>query len=196
MALAVLAVPTGCAAPATAPSSTPAAPIEARAIPVTPRLSGLSPAYAAAFGDPTRLRPLGVDLAGCASDADLTVTYDRGVGAVAIAADWDPACRPIGADPVDLRPLAPIGRALARYRDGLAVGHDPRLAAFGLVVDVDGCRLSLAGQFPPDGTTFAWCPTDRCLPTADGAVTIADPTLAACLAAGGPPGPEDAATGR
>lgn len=71
-------------------------------------------------------------------------------------------CHPERSDAaVDLAPFAPIARSLAAYRDAVANSFDLRVASFKVELEaLDGtrlCRLTLGGQFPPDGSTWSPC---------------------------------------
>ena len=96
---------------------------------------------------------------------DVEVAYDtpKRLGTLTLTLDADELlCKPVreGAD-ISLRPLEPIGRALAAYRDAVASSYDYRVATFQVWLRTDGgevaCGLMLAGQYPPDGSTWSPC---------------------------------------
>lgn len=169
-----------CAEP-TVPGPAPAA------VGVDLAASGFSPRYRAHVSDPVALRALGEALAACtAGPVALDVSYAASRGVATLSGPWDARCRPTPTG--DLAPVQPLGRALAGWRDALAVAHDPRLASFTCRIDLgDGCVLALVGQLPPDGSTFAACP---------GCPVAATLTEAGCVTGSGegrgeraPPGP-------
>ncbi|MCO4746529.1 MAG: hypothetical protein KC912_17160 [Proteobacteria bacterium] len=61
----------------------------------------------------------------------------------------------------DTRPLAPVGEALAAYRDGAAANYDFRFASFAVGMSFtrgsNQCLLRISGQHPPDGSQFSPC---------------------------------------
>jgi hypothetical protein len=115
-------------------------------------VTGLVPRFAEAFREPARLQRLSRGLAGCVEEPRLTVRYAEGEGHVTLGGRWTGCLPPTS----DLSPLVPAGEALAAYRDELAL-FEPRLATFGLQLVLGDCVLTLAGQIPPDGTTFSPC---------------------------------------
>jgi hypothetical protein len=156
------------------------------AAPVSLDLRGLSPDYRSHFADPELVDGLGRALAECVDGPVVVrVDYADGAGTLRASGSWRTECRP--AD-LDLRPVQPIARALAAYRDGLAVRYDRRLARFATGVDLDGCVVWLAGQVPPDGTTFGCASAEPCLLTGPAAERLA-PERAGCLRPEPPPTP-------
>jgi hypothetical protein len=101
------------------------------------------PRYADAFSHEPRLRALAARLAGCVEEPQLSVHYAEGEGTITLGGRWTGS-------------LTCAGRALAGYRDELAL-FEPRLATFRLQLAVGDCILTLAGQVPPDGSTFSAC---------------------------------------
>ncbi|MEN0061029.1 MAG: hypothetical protein AAGA48_02705 [Myxococcota bacterium] len=130
--------------------------------------AGVSNQYRHYFREAEFTEPLGQGLGACFDEwVDVVVAYDNEArqGRIFVQTPGERlGCRPLVTNPgLDARPLAPIGQALARYRDALAANRDFRLANFetGIRV-VDGvqiCDLWTAGQHPPDGTTFSACVT-------------------------------------
>lgn len=147
---------------------------------------GLSPDYDAHVRDPGLVAALGSALAPCADGpAVLRIRYAERAGEVRLAGSWRTECRPDG---LDLAPVRPIARALAAYRDALAVRYDRRLATFAAAVELDGCPVWLAGQIPPDGTTFG-CASDVPCPVTAPAESRLPPERAGCLQSASPGGP-------
>jgi hypothetical protein len=186
-----------------------AAPQTAAPVEVSLELRGVSPAYREHFADPDALRALGAALAPCLRGGDeegprVWVDYDQGRGVLRLSGDWAPGCRPRhGPDGVDLAPVVPLGRALAGWRNTLAVRYDRRLARFDALIDLGvggssgpgpsaaSCAITLAGQVPPDGSTFAPCAADGPCgdPAAGRAVIRLTPAEAGCLRPGPPERP-------
>jgi len=131
-------------------------------------LQGLSRMYRYHFSEAEFTDPLAEALGTCFEGwVDVVVAYDNEErqGRIYVHTPHDRLrCRPLvtGAG-LDVRPLAPIGRALAQYRDALASQRDFRLANFltgvRVVQGVHVCDLWAEGQNPPDGTTFSGCVT-------------------------------------
>ncbi|MEM6926446.1 MAG: hypothetical protein AAF602_05930 [Myxococcota bacterium] len=155
-----------------APLPPPAPRPEGTGGPVDVRLEfkGVSQQYRYYFSEPEFTAPLAEALGACFDEwVDVVVAYDneelKGHIYVHVV---DPRkhlrCAPLVTDAgLDVRPLAPLGKALARYRDALANARDFRLANFrtGLRVvrGVAMCDLWTEGQNPPDGSTFSGCIT-------------------------------------
>lgn len=126
---------------------------------------GVSRLHQGYFSSPTYVRTLVKSLSGCVGLAQLRVTYDtpKRLGRIELVLDSDQLwCGPgRGDENLDLRPLEPLGRALAGYRDAIASAYDFRVASFetGLWIHRGGdtCGLTLAGQYPPDGTSWSPC---------------------------------------
>lgn len=155
--------------------------------PLLVQVSGLVPRYEAALTEPGRLAELSQALQGCVQEPSLQVVYADGQGRMTLSGHFV-GCRPrADGERVDLSALLPASRALARYRDAVAVQIERRLATFTLELALGACRLQLAGQLPPDGTSFSACigaegqpPCPRGL---DGVVSVSSPVLADCVRA-------------
>ncbi len=128
----------------------------------------VSKMYRYIFSEKEFTEPLAKALATCFDEwVDVVVHYDNEerVGSIYVHTPSNRVrCPPRVTDPgLDVRPLAPIGRALANYRDQIAGSRDVRIANFrtGIVVfqGVDICGLWTEGQNPPDGSTFSGCVT-------------------------------------
>lgn len=135
-------------------------------VPIELQFDGVGDLHQRYFGDPAIVTQLATDLGACFKDrAVLRIAYDteKRIGRIRLYAD--PAtltCRPgRTGDAVDLSALEPIGRGLAAYRDTVAGRFDYRVASFRIDLEaLSGmhlCRLDLAGQFPPDGSTWSAC---------------------------------------
>lgn len=120
------------------------------------------------FSEPEFTGPLEQALGACFDEyAEVVVTYNLEtlVGRIFVQTPRNRlGCAPIVTEHgLDVRPLVPVTRALAAYRDALASGRDFRLANFAIGVRVvDGvqiCDLWAEGQNPPDGSTFSACVT-------------------------------------
>lgn len=135
-------------------------------VPIELQFEGVGDLHQRYFGDTEIVTPLATALGDCMKGrAVVRVSYDqeRRIGRIRIYTDRDSlTCVPsrVG-EGVDLRPLEPIGRALAAYRDTVAGRFDYRVASF--KIDLEAlhgtqlCRLQLGGQFPPDGSTWSAC---------------------------------------
>jgi len=142
--------------------------VEQGAVDVRLAFDGVSSMYRYYFEEDEFVEPLGQALGACFDDwVDLVVSYDSETrqGRIFVQTPRERlGCKPLVTEPgLDVRPLAVIGKALARYRDALAGARDVRLANFrtGLrvVQGVRICDLWTAGQHPPDGSTFSGCVT-------------------------------------
>lgn len=137
---------------------------------------GVSRLHQGYFSSLDEVQTLVRALSGCVGLAQLRVTYDtpKRFGRVELIVEsgqlW---CRPEpGSESVDLSPLEPVGRALASYRDAIASAYDFRVASFEAGVwihqDEGACGLVMAGQYPPDGSSWSPCvevdPTARRCP--------------------------------
>lgn len=90
---------------------------------------------------------------------------------------------------VDLQALAPLTRALASWRDGVASRYDLRVQSFGIGVDFYRgalhCRVGVAGTPPPDGSVVSPCVqvngAEVCGVPGGAGVAFTDPRVADCL---------------
>ncbi len=167
----------GAAAPREAPPA-PAAPASVRvprrnvvvgdadAVAVELQFHGVGALFRGFFGDPELVSRLGVEIAPCIAGglAVIEVGWSEKtrIGTITVVAEPEMIrCPPVIGDTVDLSPLEPIGRALARYRDGVSGRYDLRVASFrpGLKIlhGMHHCAFWLGGQYPPDGTTWKRC---------------------------------------
>lgn len=135
-------------------------------VPIELQFEGVGDLHQRYFGDREIVTQLAIDLGACMNErAVLKISYDteRRIGRIRVYVDpKNLACTPRRTPQgVDLSPLRPIGEGLARYRDTLAGRFDYRLASFRIDLEaLSGthlCRLDLAGQFPPDGSTWGAC---------------------------------------
>jgi hypothetical protein len=138
----------------------------AESVPVNLRFNGISPLYMGYFSDPSFVAPLGTALGSCASDGlDVVLSYDDDIktGTVVVSVGpRDLSCRPTqDMANWDLKPLLPVAKALADYRDAIAAQRDFRVASFRTGVaymrGTNMCTLYLGGQYPPDGSSFSPC---------------------------------------
>ncbi|MBX2803603.1 MAG: hypothetical protein KTR31_38345 [Myxococcales bacterium] len=144
--------------------------VSAEGVDVALAFVDISPLYRGYFATQEWVATLGKDLGACFGDTvEVVISYDMEtrIGRILVQTSWtDLGCRPaMGPEGVDLTPLQPLGRALARYRDAIAAARDVRIASFRsgirLVQGGEICDLIIGGQFPPDGTTFSGCITLR-----------------------------------
>lgn len=165
-------------------------------VPVELQYVGVGDLHQRWFGDEAIVTDLAVALGPCIRErAVVRTTWDEAAktGRIELLVEGRQlACRASGTDPVDLAPFTPVTRALAAYRDAVASRFDFRVASFAVGVEVlqrtTLCRLTVGGQFPPDGSTFAQC-VDlggdvQCVEAADGTTrfAFADPQHTAYLA--------------
>jgi len=178
--LALIGAQLGCAPPPEPlpppPSSISSAPVVSapplvvadggEAVNIALGFQGVSPLYQGYFRTQEWVAQLAVDLGACFDNTvEVIVSYDSEVhiGRIFIPVERGGLrCRPVvGPDGVDLSPLVPVGRALARYRDAVSAARDVRVASFraGLRFGFGAnlCDIWLGGQFPPDGTAFSPC---------------------------------------
>jgi hypothetical protein len=136
-------------------------------VPVNLRFTTVGNLHQGFFADPPGVRALGAALGACTGHAvDLDVVWSQEdlegrIFAQIPVGTW--SCSPTaGADAVDLAPLVPAARAVARYRDQVAGMSDFRISSFVVGVDLvrttHTCRIRAIGQHPPDGTRFHPCP--------------------------------------
>lgn len=107
-------------------------------------------------------RRLSVCVSGTAQVRVFYDTPDRFGTLTFVSGGTLPRCSPqAGANGLDLTPLAPIGRALAEYRDKVAAAFDVRIASFrtGIRFERVGtlCELWTGGGYPPDGSQWSPC---------------------------------------
>jgi hypothetical protein len=129
------------------------------------RFEGVSRLHQGYFSAPVLLRHFAEGLTGCVGTVDLEIAYDtpNRLGTLTMAIDPDELlCKPTQDESgIHLRPLEPMGRALAAYRDSVASSYDYRVATFEGWLRTRGgevsCGLKLAGQYPPDGSTWSPC---------------------------------------
>lgn len=160
-------------APAPAPVVVSApVPVEPRAdgttdglVPVELQFEGVGDLHRRWFSDRAIVTALSEGLAPCVRDrAVVRMAWDEPTftGTIRLYVDRASlACNPPRGESVDLGAIEPIGRALAAYRDAVANTFDLRVSSFRIELEaLDGtqlCRLTLGGQFPPDGTSWAPC---------------------------------------
>ena len=105
-------------------------------------------------------------LGGCVSGtAEVVVKYDdeTRIGSIVLHTVGDQLrCAPVRqGESYDLKPLIPVARTLASYRDGVSNGFDLRIGSFRTGIRVlhgsQVCEVWTGGQFPPDGSTFSPC---------------------------------------
>lgn len=138
------------------------------AVPVELQFAGVGALHQRYFADDDILVALSETLGACVQDrAVVRVEYDNDtrIGKIRILEDAKQlTCHSTrSANTVDVSALAPLGKALASYRDTIAARFDFRIASFKIeleaVAGTHGCLLTLGGQFPPDGSTWSSCPT-------------------------------------
>lgn len=136
------------------------------AAPVQIRFTTVGPLHQGFFGKSSAVRQLGEGLGSCTDHAvDVDVVWSQKDLEGRIIASVPPessVCAPTLTDGVvDLTPLVPTTRAVARYRDTVAGFSDFRIANFVVAADIQRqgtiCRIRAAGQHPPDGTRFHPC---------------------------------------
>ncbi|MFT4624855.1 MAG: hypothetical protein ACI8PZ_003518 [Myxococcota bacterium] len=127
---------------------------------------GVGPLHQGFFSQDRFVLALGRALAPCgAGPHEVMVSYDteRRIGHIELVVQpRDFGCLPAPTEGGwDLAPLAPVGAALAQYRDSVAGSFDYRIASFRSGIrylrGVQMCGLLLGGQYPPDGTTWSRC---------------------------------------
>ena len=127
---------------------------------------GVSPLYQGYFSTEAWVSELGKGLGACFDGTvEVVVSYDMEtrIGRILVQTGLaELKCAPeIGPQGIDLSPMAPVGQALARYRDAISAARDVRVSSFRsglrLVQGSELCDLYIGGQFPPDGTTFSPC---------------------------------------
>ena len=135
-------------------------------VPIELQFDGVGDLHQRYFGDSEIVTRLATDLGACFKErAVLRISYDseKRIGRIRIYADPKTlTCIPTRTgDTVDLAAIEPIGRGLAAYRDTIAGRFDYRVASFRIDLEALAgmhlCRLDLAGQFPPDGSTWSAC---------------------------------------
>lgn len=117
------------------------------------------------FSEPRLVGNLASALGPCLrGEATVRVRWEEEVRVGRITLEVDPAVLVCGiaarGDALDLSALAPVGRALAGYRDAVAGAFDLRVASFRGEVRLPGqpaCTLRLGGGFPPDGSRWHPC---------------------------------------
>ncbi len=138
----------------------------ALAVGVELQFKGVGALFRGFFGDPELVARLGVDLAPCIAGGLAVVevgwSEKTRIGTITVNAEPEMIrCRPVVDGAIDLSPLEPLGRALARYRDGVSGRYDLRVASFrpGLKIlhGMHHCAFWLGGQYPPDGTRWKRC---------------------------------------
>lgn len=128
---------------------------------------GVGPLHRGFFAAEEATEHLGEALGACLVDtAQVWVTYDteNRIGHIylKVPPETAGACLPqLNGEVVEVASLAPVGRALAAYRDRVASNFDFRVANFQVGASftrgAKSCTLWAAGQFPPDGSTFSPC---------------------------------------
>lgn len=148
-------------------------------------IEGLGPEIARAISSEDRLSRLASALPSCLERPSLAIDYRDQAGNMTLVAQ---------AGRCDSPALRAAARALARYRDEVALSVQRRLSTFDLALQIGGCRLALAGQIPPDGSTFSPCVGTReapCPRGLEGVEEIPRAALEGCLdqglGAGGSP---------
>jgi len=138
------------------------------AVPVTLQFKGVGPLYQNYFSTPEFVGDLGAALGACQADeAVVLVTYDseNWIGTITLQTTPEAlACGAVSsADGIDLSPMQPVGVALAAYRDRVSSSFDIRVASFKsgvtLLKNTNLCTFWIGGQYPPDGTTWNFCPS-------------------------------------
>jgi len=136
------------------------------AVPIQLRFTTVGALHQGYFGRPALVQKLGKGLGACTThtvDVDVVWSQANLEGrVVAVVPAGSTSCTPTrSGDVVDLRPLVPMSRAVARYRDAVANSSDLRVANFVVALDWTQqgtiCRLRAAGQYPPDGTRYHPC---------------------------------------
>jgi len=128
---------------------------------------GVGTQYRGYFAHEDAVVALGEALGSCVSErARVVVTWNDEERIGRIILDTEPdqlRCVPQGEGAADLTGLTGVTRGLASYRDTIASSRDLRVASFRVGVTVRyGAKLCTAwsgGQFPPDGSSFAACPS-------------------------------------
>ena len=135
-------------------------------VPVIVAYDGVGHLHQGFFNTPDLVEAVSSGLGGCVTGtAEVVVSYnaERRIGGIVLHSVGDTlACKAsVDGSAVDLRPLIPIARALAAYRDGVANRFDLRIGSFRSGIRVlrgtQVCEVWLGGQYPPDGSTFSPC---------------------------------------
>ena len=136
------------------------------AVPVQLLFFNISSLHKGFFSQREIAARLGKDLGLCTEHAvEIQIRYDNQTRVGWIVAVIPPdtlTCLPeIEAGAVNMTPLEPVGRALAGYRNRVAGSSDLRINSFRVGVQftrgLKACRFKLAGQHPPDGSSWSPC---------------------------------------
>lgn len=136
------------------------------AVPLELQFIGVGDLHRGWFADPAIAGPLSIGLGECMSGLTVvSIRYDEQtrIGRIRLVVHTPASftCSIGRGTTVSLEPLQPVGRALAAYRDSVAGSFDYRVASFRIELEVRSgleiCELDLAGQFPPDGSTWSPC---------------------------------------
>jgi hypothetical protein len=134
---------------------------------VTLAFAGVGGLHRSYFGTPEHVGRLGKELGACLKGtARVVISWDEEERIGRIVLDAQPEA--LAACPIqmtdggaDVTSLAPIGQALATYRDAIGGHFDLRVSSFRIGVSMlkgaHLCTLWAAGQFPPDGKTWSGC---------------------------------------
>lgn len=130
------------------------------------KFKGVGRLYRGFFAEKAGVQALGKGLAGCvAGEASVVVTYDdtHRIGRIVVDVPVQAlTCHgALGEDGLELSGLAPLGKAVAAWRDDIASKKDLRVWSFKVGVAVrdgmGGAILWARGQYPTDGSTFSPC---------------------------------------
>jgi hypothetical protein len=144
---------------------------------VSLQFQGVSPLYQNFFSQEKMVGPFATALGACVHGAvDVIIRYDseQRIGYILARPDARAfGCTPTPLDSggYDLTPMGPASVALAGYRDAVAASYDLRISSFRTGVEflrgTKMCTLELAGQYPPDGSSWSACPkfagNERCV---------------------------------
>lgn len=157
---------------------------EGTAVDVELHFHGVGELYQRFFSDPSAVGALGRALGPCLNEtAQVVVSYDgeRRIGRIRLRVPPGGAsCMPAEADGAySLRPIQPIGAALAAYRDALAASFDLRIQSFEIGLQLTRgthtCVLRAAGDHPPSGSLWSPCvgmAGDKCAAGEAGVATL------------------------
>lgn len=136
-------------------------------VPVELYFHGMTPLHRGFFSDQDAVGQLGVDLGECLVDnAQIWVVWSETerIGHIYLKAVPGVlgACLPqMADDTLFVDALAPVGVALATYRDQIAAKYDFRVSSFRIGISatrgVNQCALWAAGSHPPDGRSWSPC---------------------------------------
>lgn len=137
------------------------------AVAVEMQFQGVGGLFQGFFTTPELVAKLGSDLGACVASERAVVLIrwfeSERFGTITLEADpSDLACKASSAgSEIDVSGLAPLGQALANFRDGVSGRFDVRVASFRTGVRVlsgmNHCALWSGGQYPPDGTEWKPC---------------------------------------